>query len=289
MKVTLGNNIRTLTSLAMAMRVHRPVGIFLLFWPSLWGLLLSSEPYTTVSVNLCLILALGSFFMRSAGCVINDYLDRDIDRRVPRTMNRPFARDQLSFYHFVAVTFFLLALSASLLLFLPSICTLLACLAVILVGCYPFMKRITPAPQIFLAFTMNYGMLIGYAAGAGTMEGSGSSIWILYLSAACWTLGYDTIYAMDDAPFDRELGLGSTAVLFQNQPKTFVSACYLASGILSWLALQPHSPIATACWLMYCSLLAIQILGMSKRSSHDVLFHVNILAGAFMTGATLWR
>lgn len=227
--------------------------------------------------------------MRSAGCLINDYIDKNIDQKVPRTRNRPFAAGKLGVYDFYIATATLLMLASTLLLFLPAACTKLALLAAVLVFAYPFMKRFTAAPQVFLAFTMNYGMLMGYCAGGGEMGLGLVPLWLMYLAAAFWTLGYDTIYALNDAPYDRALGLGSTAILFEKHPQAYIGTCYGCAIGFSWLALAPLSLLSQFCFAGYALGLMGQVVALRYEVGADKLFQANIMTGALLTAAVLWR
>ncbi len=199
-------------------RFDRPIGTFLLLWPTLWALLVASNgnPEPT---NL-LIFAVGVFLMRSAGCVINDIADRDFDAHVKRTANRPLAARIISVrqaYIFFGV---LLLLAASLLLFLPNKVFQLALVAAVLAAIYPFMKRVTYFPQVILGAAFAWSIPMAFAAEEADLS---HACWLLFTITLLWTVAYDTMYAMVDRDDDIKIGVRSTAVFLGDADVVAVS------------------------------------------------------------------
>lgn len=211
------------------MRLHQPVGIWLLVWPCWWSLALASPELP--SIRLLFLFGLGAILMRSAGCIINDIADRDIDRRVERTRTRPLASGELSLTQAVALLGILLLAAFGVAMALGDAVMLWAVLALVPVGIYPFMKRISWWPQLFLGFTFNWGVLMGWAAVRGTIEWPAV---ILYIGSIFWTLGYDTIYAHQDKEDDARIGVKSTALHFGDKTKRMLGLFYLLA-IVFWM------------------------------------------------------
>ena len=191
------------------MRLHQPTGIWLLFAPCAWSLTLAGDGWP--SVYLMLLFAIGAITMRGAGCIINDIADREFDKQVERTKNRPLASGELSVGQALALLILLLAISAYIAWSLGVGFMLYAALALIPVGIYPLMKRITWWPQAFLGITFNLGAILGWIA---AKESIGLPALLLYAAGICWTLGYDTIYGHQDKQDDMRIGVKSTAQLF---------------------------------------------------------------------------
>ena len=233
-------------------RLDRPIGSWLLFWPCAWSLVLALTPSDAPAFSphhlwLLLLLALGSVFMRGAGCSWNDFIDRDIDRKVQRSHSRPLAAGSLA--PGAALAFLALQLLAAFVIVLQfNIFTIFLCLAVMPLVCfYPFAKRITPLPQLFLGITFGWGALAGWSAVAGSLA------WpVLFLYAACiaWIIGYDTIYAMQDKEDDALLSLGSSALLWGEASRRAVAVCY---GV-AFLALLGAAYLAGSGALFYACL-----------------------------------
>lgn len=196
------------------MRLDKPIGIYLLLWPALWALWISAEGFP--DQKILLIFVVGVVLMRSAGCVINDFADRKIDRYVERTKNRPLTSGRVSPAE--ALTLFaVLTVSAFLLVLLTNLLTIgLSVIAVLLAVSYPFMKRYTYLPQLVLG--MAYGMSIPMAFAAQTGEVPAVA-WLLYIANVLWTVTYDTMYAITDREDDLKIGVKSTAILFGEQDR----------------------------------------------------------------------
>ncbi|GAA6167123.1 4-hydroxybenzoate octaprenyltransferase [Sessilibacter corallicola] len=199
------------------MRMDKPVGTLLVLWPVLWSLWLASDG--SPSVKNLVIFVLGVFVMRSAGCVINDYADRNFDGSVKRTKQRPLASGKLSEQNALSL-FFILCLVALLLVLLTNWMTVaLSVGALILASVYPFAKRHTHLPQIVLGAAFSWSIPMVFTAETGTV---GKEIWLIYFVNLLWVVAYDTYYAMVDRDDDLKIGVKSTAVLFAEMDKTII-------------------------------------------------------------------
>lgn len=214
------------------MRLHRRTGIWLLLWPCWWSIALASRDIRDETGLLALFFA-GAVIMRSAGCVINDIFDRDIDRQVRRTGNRPLASGALTVKQALVLLAILLICGAGILPALDRLTVMLGCIFALMAAVYPLMKRIMPVPQLFLGMTINAGALAGWSAVTGTLS---VSAWMLYAACIFWTLGYDTIYACQDRDDDSRIGIGSTALVFGEKIRGNVTACYVLAGVFLFLA-----------------------------------------------------
>jgi len=213
------------------MRMDKPIGIWLLFFPAAWGMLLAPAP---LRWDLLALLLLGATITRAAGCIINDLTDRKLDAQVERTRTRPLASGEIPVRD-AWVLLFVLAFNALLLaLVLPVQVVWLALCVVPMIAAYPWMKRLTFWPQAFLGLTFNFGALIGWAA---TGQPLAMAPVLLYAGCFFWTLGYDTLYAVQDMPDDASVGIKSTArrVGTGARLQWFTFASYLAA-LLLWLA-----------------------------------------------------
>ena len=206
-------------------RLKKPIGFMLLFWPCAWGLTLAYD----FSLNLnnyffyLILFFLGSIFMRSAGCIVNDILDKEFDAKVFRTKNRPIASGKVSIKLGIFYSIFLCFLALLVLLNFNTFTIILALGSMPLAFTYPLMKRFTYWPQLFLGITFNYGLILGWTAVNGKLE----IIPILfYIGAIFWTLGYDTIYGYQDIKDDEIIGLKSTSIKFKSNPYLFLKICY---------------------------------------------------------------
>jgi len=206
-------------------RLNKPIGFLLLFWPCAWGLTLGYyfNNTTTLYLKYIILFFLGSVLMRSAGCIFNDIIDRDLDKKVQRTRERPIASGKISVSEaFIYIV--LLCLVALLILFQFNWLTIvLGISSATLVFAYPFMKRITYWPQLFLGLTFNWGIIIGWTSITNSIS---IEPIILYLSAIFWTLGYDTVYGLQDIYDDEIIGVKSTSIKFKNNVKVFIGSCY---------------------------------------------------------------
>ena len=206
-------------------RLNKPIGFMLLFWPCLWGLTLALNQTKEFGlfIKYIILFFVGSVFMRSAGCIFNDIADKDFDKKVDRTKNRPIPLGRIS-THESFVYIILLCLVAFIILIQFNFLTIiLGLLSIPLAFSYPYMKRVTYWPQLFLGLTFNWGTLLGWAALKG--EISLEPI-LLYIAAIFWTLGYDTIYGFQDINDDEIIGVKSTSIKFKENYKLFIGLCY---------------------------------------------------------------
>lgn len=212
------------------MRLDKPIGIYLLLWPTAWALWLASDGLP--SLKMLLVFGFGVVLMRSAGCVINDYADRNFDGAVERTKNRPLAAGRVSSQEALQLFALLLLLSASLLLFLNWQTVLLSGVAVVLAASYPFMKRLTNLPQVVLGAAFSWGMPMCFMAIQGQLP---LLVWVLYAANLLWTVAYDTFYAMVDQTDDEKIGVKSTARLFGRYGFWIIALLQLGTlALLEW-------------------------------------------------------
>jgi 4-hydroxybenzoate polyprenyltransferase len=190
-------------------RFDRPIGTYLLLWPTLWALWIAAEG--TPDFKLLIIFSMGTFLMRSAGCAINDYADRHIDGQVKRTVNRPIATGKISPKSALLFSGALCLLAFLLVLFTNQKTVLLSFAGAALAACYPFMKRHTHFPQVFLGAAFSWGIPMAFAAQQNALP---TTLWLIFLAVVLWTTVYDTFYAMVDRDDDITIGVKSTAVLF---------------------------------------------------------------------------
>ncbi|HCI77252.1 MULTISPECIES: 4-hydroxybenzoate octaprenyltransferase [unclassified Psychrobacter] len=231
-------------------RFDKPVGIELLLWPTLWGVMLAAMGQAQQqgasaglsSLKMLVIFALGAIFMRAAGCAINDFADRKVDGHVTRTKGRPLADGRLSAKEAIAAFLVLVLLSASLLCFLPIAVFYWSLGAVLLAFIYPFMKRFTHLPQVFLAAAFGWAIPMAYVAIQGAPD---IWCWLLFVAYMCWTVAYDTQYAMADREDDLKIGVKSTAILFGRYDVIIVSLLQtlflLIMGAVIWHYFAPTS------------------------------------------------
>lgn len=198
-----------LTAYYYLCRFDKPIGTELVFYPTMWALFLASEGLPDFKTFI--LLSLGAIFMRAAGCAINDFADRKVDAHVERTKHRPLATGVIKSWEAIAVFFFFVLASASLLLFLPIEVFYWSFGAVGLAFVYPFMKRYTHLPQVFLGMAFSWSIPMAYVAVGKTPD---LSCWLLYFANLAWTVAYDTQYAMTDREYDLKIGVKSTAILF---------------------------------------------------------------------------
>ena len=207
------------------LRLDQPVGFILLMLPCFWGLLAASSSYQHLwsNIYLFIIFAIGSIVMRSAGCIINDFFDKDLDKHVSRTSQRPLASGAISSFEAFIIFSILNLIGLAILLSLNLLAIIIGLISFVLFIFYPLMKRITYWPQLFLGITFNVGCLIGYAVIQSQLN---IQIMLLYLAGIFWTLGYDTIYAHQDRDDDLNIGIKSTAILFGNNTKKWITIFY---------------------------------------------------------------
>jgi len=206
-------------------RLKKPIGFMLLFWPCAWGLTLAYD-FSQNLINYLFYLILfflGAVLMRSAGCIVNDILDKEFDSKVFRTKDRPIASGKVSIKLAIVYSLTLCLLALFVLLNFNSLTIIMALGSMPLAFTYPLMKRFTYWPQLFLGITFNYGLILGWTSITGKID---LVPIIFYLGAIFWTLGYDTIYGYQDIKDDEIIGLKSTSIKFKNKPKYFLVTCY---------------------------------------------------------------
>lgn len=206
-------------------RLNRPIGIYLLLWPTLWGLWIASQGIP--ELKLLIIFTLGVVLMRSAGCAINDYADREIDKHVERTKSRPLAAGKITAKEALAV-FAVLSLAAFLLVLQLNTSTIiLSIVAVLLAASYPFMKRFHSLPQLHLGAAFAWAIPMSFTAVTGGVPPL--EAWLLFIATLMWTVAYDTMYALSDKEDDRKIGVKSSAILFGAQDKLIIAILQIAT------------------------------------------------------------
>ncbi|WP_027897093.1 4-hydroxybenzoate octaprenyltransferase [Zestomonas thermotolerans] len=234
-------------------RMDRPIGIYLLLWPTLTALWIAGEG--APSLKNLLIFTLGTVLMRAAGCVVNDYADRNFDGHVERTKSRPLATGAVSVREAMLTFALLLALAFGLVLLTNATTVWLSFGAVALAACYPFMKRYTFYPQVVLGAAYSWGIPMAFTAESGALP---AAAWLLYIANLLWTVAYDTYYAMTDRPDDLKIGVKSTAILFGDADRVIILTlqglsllCLLLAGARFELGGYFHLGLlaAAACFL----------------------------------------
>ncbi|MDA9562611.1 4-hydroxybenzoate octaprenyltransferase [Candidatus Pelagibacter bacterium] len=206
-------------------RLKKPIGYMLLFWPCAWGLTIAFDFSANKQIYIfySVLFLTGSILMRSAGCIVNDIVDKKFDKKVFRTKNRPIASEKVSINRGAIYAMILCILAFFILIQFNNLTIFLALLSMPLAFFYPYMKRYTYWPQLFLGITFNYGLILGWTSLKGDI---GLTPIILYFGAIFWTLGYDTIYGYQDIKDDEIIGLKSTSIKFKNNPKIFLTISY---------------------------------------------------------------
>ncbi|WEK03095.1 MAG: 4-hydroxybenzoate octaprenyltransferase [Candidatus Devosia phytovorans] len=271
-------------------RWDRPIGIWLLFWPCIWGLGLAavSAPERGFDWIAAILMFVGATLMRGAGCTFNDIVDRDIDNKVARTRSRPIPSGQVTareaLYFMIAQ-----ALLASVILFQFNRFTVWACVAsLVLVAIYPFMKRITWWPQAFLGLAFSYGALVGWSSQTG---GLGWAPVLLYAGTILWVIGYDTLYALQDIEDDALIGVKSTARLFGAHVKPVVAVLYVGAFLL-WLTaalLVGANLVFATLSLVAAAILAWQVMTIDASGPENprARFYSNHYVGIVLSLALL--
>jgi len=271
---------------ASLMRLDRPIGVWLLFWPCAWGVALAGTGERGVS--LILWLALGAFAMRSAGCVYNDIIDRDLDARVERTKLRPLANKRVSVRSACALLVALSLVGLVVLLQLNLVPAVIALGSLALVAAYPFMKRITWWPQAWLGLVFSWGALVGWAAVEGEI---GLAALLLYGGSVLWVIGYDTIYALQDREDDALVGVKSSALALGSRARAGVGLFYFVALLLWGAAIWQvrGELLALAALLPMASHLLWQVATLKADDGADALakFRSNRFAGLLMFLACL--
>ena len=268
-------------------RLDKPIGTVLLLWPTLCALWLASNGVP--DGRLLLIFALGTFLMRSAGCAVNDYADQDIDKHVKRTAQRPITSGRISGKEALAVAAVLAALAFALIWPLNALTKQLSVAAVLIAASYPYFKRFFAIPQAYLGIAFGFGIPMAFAA---VQDRVPAIAWVLLLSNICWTLAYDTEYAMVDRDDDLKIGIRTSAITFGRYDVAIVMLCYAAHLLLLlacgwWYGLRG--------W--YCAGLAVAgaialyhytlIRGRERESCFAAFRHNNWLGAAVFAGVAL--
>ena len=206
-------------------RLTKPIGYMLLFWPCLWGLTIAYDFNNDLNIFIFYLFLFfaGSILMRSAGCIVNDIADRNFDKKVARTKNRPIASGKISIFLATVYVLILCSLAFLVLINFNKLTIILAIASLPLAFAYPLMKRFTYWPQLFLGITFNYGLILGWVS---INESISLIPLVFYFGAIFWTLGYDTIYGFQDIKDDEIIGVKSTSILFKNNSKMFLSIVF---------------------------------------------------------------
>jgi 4-hydroxybenzoate polyprenyltransferase len=268
-------------------RADRPIGAWLLFWPCAWGAAIAGGlPQETYLVLLFLI---GAFAMRSAGCIYNDIIDRDLDASVERTRDRPLACGTISLKAAWALLIALSLIGLVVLIQLGGFAQVVALGSLLLVSAYPFMKRITWWPQAWLGLTFNWGALVGFAAVSGSLPPAALA---LYAAGLFWTLGYDTIYALQDIEDDALAGIKSSARRLGGNVRMGVAIFYTVTILLlaaAFLLVAPERPLVLAALLPAALHLLWQVHALRSVDTAGALrlFRANTVTGALVFAACL--
>ena len=264
-------------------RLNKPIGYMLLFWPCLWGLTLAYNFNNEINEYLkyLIFFLLGSIFMRSAGCIVNDITDKNFDKKVERTKNRPIASGKISLRLGWLYTFVLCFFALLVLINFNQLTIILAFASMPFAFTYPLMKRFTYWPQLFLGITFNYGLVLAWIS----INNSLSIIPIItYIGAIFWTLGYDTIYGYQDIKDDEIIGVKSTSIKFKNNAKIFLILCYsvlFISLILTGVLMQFSNIFYLTLVITFLHLFFYQIKSLNVKNPENclMLFKSNNIFG----------
>ena len=273
-------------------RLNRPIGYLLLFWPCSWGLAYAYSFNEDIETFLFYIVLffLGAVLMRSAGCIVNDIVDRKLDKKVKRTQGRPLAANLISVKRAIIYVIALCGLAFCILIQFNFLTIFLGLASMTLAFTYPFMKRITYWPQLFLGLTFNWGIIMAWASITDFLN---IDIFLIYLAAIFWTLGYDTIYGSQDIIDDEIIGVKSTSIKFKSMLKKFVLLCYVMSFLilLIFFYFNMNSFYFLFPLLVFFTTLFYQINIFNKRKPETCMeaFKINNFSGfyLFLTFLTL--
>ena len=266
-------------------RLNKPIGYMLLFWPCAWGLAYAYQFNQNINLFIYYVFLFffGSVLMRSAGCIFNDVVDKDFDKKVERTKSRPIASGKISVRKSLIYVLFLCALAFFILIQFNLLTIILGLSSMFFAFSYPYMKRITYWPQLFLGVTFNWGLIMAWVSLTNTVN---YEIFILYLSAIFWTLGYDTIYGAQDMSDDEIIGLKSTAIKFKKNIKFFIFFSYFTSILLMIYFFKNYIGINafTFLLLLFIATLIFQIVKFDKFNSNSCLkiFKMNNYSGLIL-------
>ena len=266
-------------------RLNKPIGFMLLFWPCSWGLAYANYYKQNIStlIYYLVLFFVGSVLMRSAGCIFNDIVDRDYDKKVERTKYRPIASGQISVKRSLIYVLILCLLAFFVLIQFNLTTILFGMGSMIFAFSYPFMKRITYWPQLFLGLTFNWGIIMAWTAMGNEVS---FNIIILYISAIFWTLGYDTIYGTQDMSDDEIIGLKSTSIKFKKNIKLFLFVSYLITSLLIIYLFIELLEINFSLFFLISFIITLfyQIFKFNENKPEDCLrmFKLNNLSGFFL-------
>lgn len=238
------------------MRLDKPIGIFLLLWPTLWALWIAGNGRPDPLVAAVFIA--GVVLMRSAGCVINDFADQDFDRHVRRTRNRPLAVGQISPEEAWRLFILLITLAFLLVMLMNILTILLSFMGAILAATYPFTKRYTHLPQVHLGLAFGWAVPMAFAAQTGTVP---NIAWLLFIATLLWAVAYDTMYAMVDREEDLRIGVKSTAILFEEADRLIIAIIQILMLIV--MVMVGHE--AKLGWPYYLGLASATILALYQQ------------------------
>ena len=257
----------------------------LLFWPCSWGLAFAYNENQNLNLFLyyLILFFLGSVLMRSAGCIFNDIVDKDFDKKVQRTKDRPIASGKISVIQSLVYVLIIILIAFLVLIQFNILTIILGMSSMLLAFTYPFMKRITYWPQLFLGITFNWGIIMAWTAINNYVN---LEIIILYISAIFWTLGYDTIYGAQDMSDDEIIGLKSTSIKFKKNIKFFISISYLIFIALIFYLFKDFlgKNIFSFFLILFVLSLIYQLFKFKKNKSKDYLnlFKINNFTGFFL-------
>ncbi len=253
-------------------RLNKPIGFMLLFWPCSWGLAFaySINKDTDLFIYYIILFFFGSVLMRSAGCIFNDIVDKDFDKKVERTRHRPLASGKISVFKSLMYVFVLCTMAFLILIQFNYLTIMLGMSSMILAFAYPFMKRITYWPQLFLGLTFNWGIIMAWASINNHIS---VEIILLYTSAIFWTLGYDTIYGAQDMSDDEIIGLKSTSIRFKKNIKKFVFLSYLITAIVVLFLFKNEIGMNLFSFLICLFILSLfyQLFNLNENNSKSCL------------------
>ena len=273
--------MQRLYAYARLIRLDKPIGTLLLLWPTYWALWLSNEGMPPF--DLLVIFTLGTFLMRSAGCAINDYADRDFDRHVERTKNRPITSGQISGKEAVLIAAILALLSFGLIWPLNLLTKQLSVFAIVVAAVYPFTKRFFAMPQAVLGVAFGFGIPMAYAASQNQVP---LEAWILFMGNLFWTIAYDTAYAMVDRDDDLRLGLRTSAITFGRFDVIAIAVCYglLLISLLCVAYLVQLNDFFWFGWVgaLVCAIYHVSLVRTRQRDACFKAFRQNNWLGAFL-------
>ena len=268
-------------------RINQPTGIMLLMFPAIWSILIVLKE---INIYLIFLFSYGSFIMRSAGCIINDIIDKKFDKNVKRTKFRPLASEDLEVTDAIILFIIFISIGLSILLTLNPICILLGFAAFPLVLLYPFMKRYTYFPQVFLAIVFNFSVLISWTAANGEYD---YKCLLLYLTCIFWTLGYDTIYAYQDLKDDKKIGIKSLAIYLENNITFWIMVFYILFVCMFTFIgiLNDFDKIFYFIVILYALIILNEFHKIKKSKSNNFMkiFKMNSWYGFFITIGLLFN